>query len=392
MAFDPAWLALLLPVAAASGWFAARNATDNKRNTKSELTSDYFKGLNYLLNEQPDKAIEVFIKMMEIDLETVEMHLALGNLFRKRGEIERATRIHQNLVARSNLNKDQQYQALYELAQDYYSAGLLDRAEDLFSELVNNDQNGIASLQYLSRIYEGEKEWAKGVAVQKQLAQKLNADRSSIIAHYYCQLAEQKINSQELQSAKKYLRLALIEAKDSARALIMMGEIEYSKGAYDGAIKHWGRLYKSESALIGEVVDRLIDSYQKSQKTGDLDDFIQDLEEKEIDSSAIITYLIEGKGVGSAVSYLQRTLTNKPSAQGIRQYLSLVKKQNTYSAEALNFIESYLEDSPDSETYLCRKCGFKGRLLHWQCPSCKQWDTTLPLGSDNEHQFYGEAS
>ena len=155
---DTLWL-LLLPLAAGSGWWAAKR--DQKRQKKTgryDLPSAYFKGLNFLLNEQPDKAIEVFLKVLEIDSETVEMHLALGSLFRRRGEIERATRIHKNLIARPNLNKLQREQALFELGQDYFKAGLLDRAESLFLELLEVDQHSEQAFVHLLQIYEQEKE------------------------------------------------------------------------------------------------------------------------------------------------------------------------------------------------------------------------------------------
>jgi len=162
---------LLLPVAAASGWWVARHTElVSQARKKSSLTSDYFKGLNYLVNEQPDKAIEVFIRVVEVDSETIETHLALGSLFRRRGEVDRAIRIHQNLIARPSLNREQRTQALLELGQDYMNAGLLDRAESLFLELVELDAHTVRALQLLADIYEQEKDWQACLDIVEQLS------------------------------------------------------------------------------------------------------------------------------------------------------------------------------------------------------------------------------
>ncbi|MCK5360007.1 MAG: lipopolysaccharide assembly protein LapB, partial [Gammaproteobacteria bacterium] len=162
---DPVWLLLLLPLAAISGWIASRqDERIRSRKCGADIPSDYFKGLNLLLNEQPDKAIEVFIKVLEVDSETVETHLMLGNLFRRRGEIERATRIHQNLIARPKLDRYQCSQALFELAQDYLKAGLLDRAENLLLEYAEVEKDPEPALRQLLYVYQQEKEWDQAIA------------------------------------------------------------------------------------------------------------------------------------------------------------------------------------------------------------------------------------
>jgi lipopolysaccharide biosynthesis regulator YciM len=159
---------LLLPVAAASGWYAASR---NRGEAARSLNADYFRGINYLLNEQPDKAIEAFIRILEIDSETVETHLALGNLYRRRGEVDRAIRIHQNLIARTNLDEEQRVEALFELGQDYFSAGLLDRAEDIFRELVQHEGFRERSLRQIILVYEQEGDWKRAEEAARDLEQ-----------------------------------------------------------------------------------------------------------------------------------------------------------------------------------------------------------------------------
>ena len=183
---------LLLPVAAGTGWLAARGATrrTSRKRESGGLRSDYFQGINYLLNEQPDKAIEVFIKLIEVDSETVETHLALGNLYRRRGDVDRAIRIHQNLIARESLNVSQRTEALLELGQDYMSAGLLDRAEDLFSELAEDaglSRAGVfaSSSTSTSRRRTGRRRSPAARKLEKATGNQLGW----IIAHYCCEQA-----------------------------------------------------------------------------------------------------------------------------------------------------------------------------------------------------------
>src|SRR5713101_7419737 len=188
--YDLLWL--LLPLAAGSGWLVAR--FDQKRHAAArDLPSAYFKGLNFLLNEQPDKAIEIFIQVLEVNSETVETHLALGNLFRRRGEVERAIRIHQNLIARPTLDREQRTYALLELAQDYFKAGLFDRAENLFLELAEIRAHSEQALRLLLSIYQQEKEWDKAIQTGRRLARVAGKSMDGVIAQYYCEQAEQAV-------------------------------------------------------------------------------------------------------------------------------------------------------------------------------------------------------
>ena len=186
---DPVWLLLLLPLAAAGGWFMAMHE-HTRAPRPDKLPDAYFKGLSFLLNEEPDKALKVFLDVVEVDQETLEMHLALGNLFRRRGEIERATRIHQNLVARTDLDDNLRFLALFELAQDYFKAGLFDRAENLFMELREAPEYAQQAGRFLLQIYDQEKEWQKAINTALMLQSKSDTDYSRTLAHFHCELAE----------------------------------------------------------------------------------------------------------------------------------------------------------------------------------------------------------
>jgi len=182
-------LALLLPLAAFSGWYIGRRSSERSRRVGvSELSSSYFRGLNYLLNEQPDKAIEAFIEVVKVDPETVELHFALGSLFRRRGEYDRAIRMHQHLLERADLAPEQRAAAVFELGQDYLKAGILDRAEEVFQKLSDGSQAGEAR-RFLLEIFQQEKDWEKAVSMAKRLELETGQSRAKETANFLCELA-----------------------------------------------------------------------------------------------------------------------------------------------------------------------------------------------------------
>ncbi len=186
------WWLLALPLFFALGWAAARIDIKHLLLESRALPASYFKGLNFLLNEQPDKAIEAFIEVVKVEPQTIELHFALGSLFRRRGEVERAIRMHQNLVERADLPQQQKLDALYELAQDYLKAGLLDRAEELFAKLKGTS-HAESALKYLLEIFEQEKDWQKAVDIAQQLEILTGQSHQKEIANFYCEMASREI-------------------------------------------------------------------------------------------------------------------------------------------------------------------------------------------------------
>ena len=255
---------LLLPVAAASGWFMARREQRRKEGvTPLDLPTAYFKGLNFLLNEQPDKAIEVFIKVLEVNTDTVETHLALGNLFRRRGEVERAIRIHQNLIARPTLDSEQRSLALLELGQDYFKAGLFDRAENLFTELVETRAHSEQALEMLQQIYKQEKEWDKAIEVCERLARISGEPMSEVIANYLCEEAELEVSKENYTEAAKLVKKAMQQDSNCVRASMILGDLEFKQGRYRQAIQAWSHIEKQDPVFLGEVAQRIRDAYLK---------------------------------------------------------------------------------------------------------------------------------
>lgn len=382
---DPAWLLLLLPAAAATGWYLGRR--DTKNTSSISLPSAYFQGLNFLLNEQPDKAIEVFLKMLEVDSETVEMHLALGNLFRRRGEIERATRIHQNLIARPNLEEHQRLQALFQLAQDYLRAGLLDRAESLLLELADVNGHAEAALRLLKDIYEQESEWEKAVDILQRLERIQNSDKRSTIAQYYCELAEEKLAAGERSAGGKYVRRALEIDEDCARARIQQGLIHFEKARYTDAREAWSRIRDEDVWCLSSILDKIVDAYRALNDHAGLDKLLNRILERTTNPHVLIARVNElerVQGREAAVSFLEGWLVQHPSVAGLARLMELERrtadKAGDDDGSRARPVRTLLNNLMDTEgSYRCRQCGFTGRTLYWHCPGCKSWNSQQPL-------------
>ncbi len=254
---------LLLPVAAFSGWYFARKPNAKELKSELGLSQRYVRGVNYILNEQPDKAIDIFIKMLEVDEDTVETHLSLGGLFRRRGEVDRAIRIHQNLIARPQLSHGQRVDALMALGQDYLCAGVYDRAERVFNE--GADLGGRAkkeSLKNLYSIYLQQKSWAKSLEVLKAL-QAISAKPLAMeMAHSYCELTEDAIKSQQFGQANQLLKKALLADKNLVRVSMLQGKLEFLQQNYRQAIKAYKKVVVQDSAYLSEIIQPLASCYQ----------------------------------------------------------------------------------------------------------------------------------
>ncbi len=383
---DPAWLLLLLPTAAISGWFAAQRKPDevNSGSTKggsTKLPEAYFKGLSFLLNEQPDKALRVFLQVVEVDKETVEVHTALGNLFRRRGEIERATRIHQSLVARTDLDQSLRTMALFELAQDYFKAGLFDRAENLFQELIQIEEYRESAGRFLLQIYDQEKEWLNAISIAEELQRISNQDHSVTIAQYNCELAEKAITEGNMDQAGKYLRLAFKSNSHCVRAVIQSGRVSSMLGNHTNAISIWRGLEHWAPEALGEVVSHIANSYDALNDQKSFRSFLEGALEKNPDPRIIATLVDlvkKNSGEIEGQALFLRLVRKYPNLESLCQLLGARKQENpgSESSNDLSIVASLISQVVQKEReYHCRQCGFNGRSIQWQCPGCKGWGT-----------------
>lgn len=381
MFFDASLLLwLLLPLAAASGWFIAK--LDEKRRAREELPNAYFKGLNFLLNEQPDKAIEVFVQALEVNSDTVETHLALGNLFRRRGEVDRAIRIHQNLIARPMLDKAQRAQALLELAQDYLKAGLFDRAENLFIELTEMRQQLEPALRFLMNIYQQEREWEKAVATCRKYARVAGKNLNDMIAQYYCEWAEEMRVAGDSGRARELAKKALTADARSVRASLLLGDIEAADRRHKEALKAWLRIEEQDAGFLGEAAARIALSYRALNQEEELRALFAQWSERYGNASIMLVLadlVAQREGEAAAEVFVADWVKHHPSIPGLHRLIELNTKR-VADPRDLTALKIALEQLLKRQTvYGCTQCGLKSRALYWQCPGCNRWSTVKPL-------------
>lgn len=377
------WFFLLLPLAALSGWVIGRRGGQRHSDSQvSKLSTTYFRGLNYLLNEQPDKAIELFLHIAELDKDTFETQVALGHLFRRRGEVDRAIRLHQALVQRTGLNDAQRVQALLALGEDYMKSGLLDRAETVFSELVELDLSPLA-LKHLIGIYQAERDWAKAIENARRFEQATGEPMGKLVAHFECELADRHRAAGDPDAARAAVARAYEADANSVRAGMLEGRIELDSGNDVAAIRSFERVARSDPDYLPEVLPALLACYET---VGDLPGarrFLAEMCEhyRGIAPVLALTRMIEKEeGVAAARAYLAKELKDRPSVRGEAALIDLSLEERTDPAATLvdlkHITDQLLVRNP---SYRCTRCGFGARSHHWQCPSCKEWGTVKPL-------------
>jgi len=378
--FELLWL--LLPVAAASGWWAAkREYTD--RNSVRLGQADCFKGLNYLLDDQPDKAIDTFVRTVDVDRDTADTHLALGSLFRRRGEVDRAISIHSNLISRNTLSTQQRSRALLELGEDYMRAGLFDRAEVLFRQLVDQPDHTAVALARLVGIYEQEKDWQQAIEHCDHLEQLSGQSRQIETAQFCCELAEQAWHQKDSETAQQFLHEAVIRDPNCVRASILRGYIAMTAGDNATAITAFQWVERQNRSYFTEVIAPLSRCYAALERHSDLLKYLRQIHERDHSgrlTDALAALLLQQEGEEPALHFLEDELRRYPTLLGLRRLveLKLARSEGTNSdLEALYRISRHMLD--DAARYRCDKCGFVGKFLHWCCPSCKSWSSIKPL-------------
>jgi lipopolysaccharide biosynthesis regulator YciM len=356
-------LAGLFLLLAAAGWAMGRFGERDEEQPPPPLNIDYLKGLNFLLNEQTDQALEHFLEMVRVDDKTIETHFALGSLFRRRGEVDRAIRIHQNIIARPDLAAEQRDQALYSLAKDYLHAGLLDRAENLFSRLSQGSRYQVQALESLCRIYEQEKEWERAIDAAEKL--EVLGGRSLVlqIAHYYCELAEAAAQRNDYSAARAYVKKAQTGRPRTMRGALTRAHIE-------------------NTYLIAEALPEIVAIYTREDELADLERALKSLVQKHPEMSSLIAYTAIVNDIGGipAIDDLVREyMLNEPTLAEFVDLQRLSDQPRDAEESVLAKIRKALSKlATASPRYQCQECGFSSQRLLWQCPSCRNWETQRP--------------
>lgn len=370
-------LFLLLPIAAAYGWYMGRRSIRIKaQSSQQRLSRNYYEGLNFLLSDQPDKAVDLFIDMLQVDEETFDTHLSLGTLFRKRGEVDRSIRIHQNLIARPNVSFEQRDLAMMELGKDYLAAGLYDRAEEIFLQLVKDPDHSEESERQLLSIYQATKEWWKAIRVAKRFKRASRKALLPTVAHYYCELAG---SEQDSNTIEKLLNTALKTDPQCARANVQLARLALREGRDKDAIQAFERLCDQSGGFAVELVEPIEEAYQRQGQGNRYRDLLEDLLAKEGQVSVLLALakqVEQEEGADAAQQLILSQLKRQPTMRGFHQLmrlqLALVDSEQAKDSLVLlsDLVEKQIRLRPK---YRCQNCGFPGHTLYWHCPSCKSW-------------------
>lgn len=362
-------------------------AAIGKRGIGQKITDSidnhYFRGINYLLNEQPDKALEVFLELAEVTPETVETHLSLGNLFRRRGEMDNAIRCHQNIINQTELSAEERNHALLELGEDYLRAGLLDRAEELFASLAEQEIATQTALQRLLNIFQQEHEWESAIKVAQQLQRVSGQSCQSMIAHFYCELATEQRQIGDKHAAGQLLQQAEQVDPGCARLWILRAELATKNQQYEQAVIYYRQSCAVDPDCLPLVLQDLIHAYRQAGNLSEAEQFLSQWLRENTDTSAVIAAVEltrEQQGVGDANRFLLRELKRQPTVGKMRALLQLSQNDDSQNFPLLDVFSQLSDSLREYENgYQCRVCGLEGHTHHWHCPSCRSWNTTLPV-------------
>ena len=376
------WMLIGIPLFFAMGWVTARVDIRQLVSESRTLPRAYFKGLNFLLNEQPDKAIDAFIEIVKLDPETADMHFALGNLFRRRGEIERAIRVHQSLLARADLPLEQQAQAKYELGMDYLKAGLLDRAEETFNSLLDTPYS-VQARRALLEIFQREKEWPRAIEAAKGLQESGAGARQKEIAQFYCELAQDALVHLHTDDAQALLEQARNSDRKNVRATLLTGDAQLASGDVEGALMTWRRVEQQSVPHVALVAARLMDGYRKVGRPQEGVNLLRAYlaEASSIDLIEVVfKAVIELDGVDAAKELVVEELRRNPTLLGLDKLLEArLMDAPPEIWDELSMVKNLIHGYTQKlARYQCSQCGFKARQFYWQCPGCSQWETYPP--------------
>ncbi len=373
------WTLYLLPLAGFILGIIFSRRRIKKQKKQLRFSNDYFQGLNYLLNDQQDRALDIFVQLVETDWETIDTSLALGAIFRRQGEIDKAVKLHQNLLARPSLPPEYKSTVLISLAKDYLQAGWLDRAESLFRDVVVDEEFTQEAQRCLMSIYEQEQEWNNAINIARRYQRRGDVELSAIIAQYYCELGQQALQQNDLKEAEALATQSLTADKNCVRASIILADLAMNRGRYQKAIRFLRQVEVQNIRLFPLVTEKLVQCYRNISGLNKALSYLRALDKKYeevILVSAIAQLIEEIYGKEDAMQYVSDAALHQPSLISLS---TLVHMQHS-SASPDNIV---LTDTLDGVIarqyeYQCGRCGYSANTYIWLCPSCHSWGSLLP--------------
>lgn len=381
MEFEFWWL-LALPLFFSLGWLAARVDLKQLLAESTALPAAYFKGLNFLITNQQDKAIEAFTEAVQANTDSLELHFALGSLFRKRGEVDRAIHLHLHLLEKKQLEPQQKLAVTAELAQDYLKAGLFDRAEELF-ESLDDDRYRQPALRALLEIYVREREWERAIKAATELERISGVPFRVEIANYYCEMAVKSKLANDTHTARFELDQALNANKNCVRANVLLGDLEAETGNHIAAISTWKRIEYQKPEYLGLIAPKILASYRALNQTTDglalLQTYLQTYQLSSLLNVLYEAILVE-ENAENAAKLARNELIKMPSLNTLdlllqaRAILETSHPQNGNLQDTQLMQQAVRHAIGNKTAYHCEQCGFKAKYHHWQCPACNAWE------------------
>lgn len=379
------WDLIVVPLLFIAGWWF--RGLDQRQREQEQRPGTYYKGINLLLNDQPDKAIDAFIEVVKLDPETIELHHALGNLFSRRGEFDRAVRIHNHLLNREDLPSHERSLALFELGNDYLKAGIYDRAEESFQRLLKEPEYRLDAMRSLLKIYCTEKEWNKAIEVANTLEKQAGENHQVEMGHFHCELAALEMRAKHFDQAKLELEKALQVDRKSVRALIMLGNLSMLNNDPNAALQYWAQVEKVSPEHLTLVMVQIAQAYeaigQHDQAMNLINRALEDHSSVETLSIAL-DLIIKSEGEKAAEKFLKEELERRPTLWAYEKLSELRLKANPDDSE-LELLTGLLKPYVSRPgRYRCSHCGFKAKGFQWLCPGCSSWGSYSPKREEEQ--------
>ena len=371
------WWLLVIPFFFALGWIAARVDIKQLMKESTSLPATYFKGLNYLITNQYEKAVNAFMDAVRINNESLELHFALGSILRRIGHIDRAINMHLDLLENRDLNPSQEESVKAELAQDYLKAGLFDRAEELFLKLESGKYKQYAS-NALLEIYVKEREWHNAIKMATKLEKESGVSFRLQISHYHCEIALNAILDKDKKSAIKSLHDALDAHKKCVRANILLGDLDAEDGDHNKAINHWKKIEFQDPESLGLVAAKILNSFEKLKKPEEglslLNLYFENYKLRSL-LNVIYEATLKLEGSEMAEELARKELIRKPSLQALDQLFQARALNSKHKEQDIQLIQQTVRNAiGNRRLFTCSSCGFKAKQHHWQCPACNAWE------------------
>lgn len=380
------WWLLLFPAFFGLGWLAARVDMRAVLKQAREVPAGFYKGLDALVDDKTDVAARSLAEVARAHPQALEVQLSLGKLYRRRGENDRAIRLHQQVLELPDLSNEQKAQVRFELSQDFHKAGLVDRAEEILVKLLTSQTMGRAAREQLLSIYQQDRDWEKAVATARELRSDAHSFQHEV-AQFFCELAQGALYQSDYDKARRYVQEAFAANRKCVRASILLGDIEVADGKPEAAIAAWQAVEKQNYEYLAMVSERLFDAYESLGKAAEgiallrgYQRTFSQLELTDLLYQKVATY----EGEAKALEAVREAVHARPNLLGVYRLVEAqmdeLSPEGRMDAEVARAL--IMKHAQRLTVHRCKRCNFRSRAFFWHCPACGEWESFTPNRSE----------